>query len=119
MGPGEIPGATRPLLTIRSGESPRLQWRVINTDRRARVESLAVHFLIVRMESAGEAVPPEPRKGSHADSVLGTEIPPGGKVEGSHNTAMFDPGVYLVEVELLDPTGNRRHYGVLEVKVTP
>jgi hypothetical protein len=53
------------------------------------------------------------------DSVLGTDLSARGSITGEYNTPIYEPGFYLVEIELLDPTGARRHYCVLDLQVTP
>jgi hypothetical protein len=53
------------------------------------------------------------------DSVMGTDISAKQAVAGTSATAIWEPGCYLVELELLDDQGKRRNYCLLEMTVTP
>lgn len=107
----------RPTAAVRSGEKPQVRWLVRNMDPKRPVSQVAVHFLIHRERSAGQPIPEEPRQGSVADQVLGTDLPPGGTTSGNYNVAIYEPGSYLVELELLTPEGVRRQYATIELKV--
>jgi hypothetical protein len=78
---------------------------------------VVVHFLVTSVPEAGTAVPLAPRKGSLMDQVMGLTLGAKGTTSGNYNTAIYQPGFYLVEIELLDPDGNRRQYCTLDLKV--
>jgi hypothetical protein len=116
--PPPADSGARPQLTLRSGEKPDIRWTVRNTHPRSKIMNLAVHFLIKREQAEGERVPSGPPQPEYyADTLIGTDLSAKGSTTGSFNTAIYEPGVYLVEVELLDPQGNRRQFCVLEIKV--
>lgn len=109
--------AQRPIATIKAGEKPQIRWQVRNLDAKKPAENVALHFLIHREKDAGALIPDQPQQGSLADQVLGTDLPPKGATSGSYNTAIHEAGVYLVEVELLTPQGERRQYVAIDLKV--
>lgn len=109
--------STRPLALIQAGEKPQLRWSVRNNDAKAPVKDIVVHFLILREEAAGEKIAAGLRKGSVLDQVMGTTLRPQAVAGGNYNTAIYEPGFYLVEVEVLDPDGNRRLYAALDLEV--
>jgi len=102
---------------IKAGEKPQIRWQVRNLDSKAPVRNVVVHFLIRRVDTAAVRTRGGTQAGSLADSLLGTELSPRGAAMGDYNTAIHEPGAYLVEVELLDPQGNRRQYCALDLKV--
>ena len=107
----------RPIAAIKAGEKPQIRWQVRNIDPKKPTPDVALHFLVHREKEAGAAIPDQPQKGSLADQVLGTDLPPKGSTGGNYNTAIYEPGVYLVEVELLTPQGDRRQYVAIDLKV--
>jgi hypothetical protein len=111
-----VPGS-RPAATLKAGEKPQIRWLVSNQDPKNAVRNLVVHFLVTREADTNEAIPATPRKGSQMDQVLGTDLSVKGSTSGNYNTAIHEPGIYLVEVELLDPEGNRRQYAAIDLKV--
>ena len=115
--PGQAPPAAREVAVLRPGEKPRIRWTVRNVDLKAAVRSIVVHVLITRQAAPGEEIPSTLRKGSVFDSVLGTDLSPRGATTGVYNTAIHEPGSYLVQVELLDPQGIRRQQCALELRV--
>ena len=102
---------------IKAGDKPQIRWQVRNLDSKAPIRNVVVHFLIRREVTAGTQPRGGPDKGALVDSLLGTELSPRGASTGDYNTAIHEPGAYLVEVELLDPQGNRRQYCALDLKV--
>jgi len=117
--PGKEPGEARPRATLQAGQTPQIRWQVKNTDRRIAVRTIVVHFLVTPQRAAGEPLPRGPQQGRTIDVVLGTDLSPGAVATGNYNTPIHDPGIYLVEIELLDAQGNRRHYCVAELEVVP
>jgi hypothetical protein len=115
--PGQPSPDPRPLAETKAGVKPQIRWAVRNLDPKRAVRNLVVHFLVTREERAGEPIPASPRQGSLLDSVLGTDLSARQGTTGNYNTAIYEPGVYLVEVELLDPQGNRRQYCAIDLKV--
>lgn len=115
--PTQAPPATRATATARVGETPQIRYRVQNLSATKPVPDLVVHLLVRREEKAGEQIPAGAQKGSILDTVMGTDLAAKRGTSGNYNTAISAPGVYLVELELLDPEGNRRQYCVLELKV--
>jgi hypothetical protein len=109
----------RPMLTLKTGEQPQVRWQIRNTDLKKAVPSVVVHFLVNREGAAGAPIPAGPQKGSYQDSVLGTDLPPKGGTSGEYATAVYEPGVYLVEIEILDEEGNRRMFCAVDLKVEP
>lgn len=107
----------RPVVVLRAGDTPQIRWEVRNLDSAAAVRSIVVHFLVHRQEAPGAKIPAEPQKGSAIDSVLGTDLSARGATTGNYNTPLPEPGAYLVEVELLDPQGNRRQYCAVDLRV--
>src|SRR4051794_22780749 len=61
---GKPPVGERPRVTLRAGETPQLRWAVRNADQRLPIQDLVIHFLILREESAGQAIPAGLQKGS-------------------------------------------------------
>ena len=116
--PAQAPPKERAGIAVKSGEKPQIRWQVKNVDPKKAVRSVVVHFLVHKQSQPGEALPLGPRKGSWMDSVMGTDISPKQAVSGSTATAIYDPGCYLVELELLDEEGKRRNYCLLEMTVT-
>lgn len=117
VAPGKAPVEPRAVAAVKPGEKPQIRWQVRNMHPKLPVRNVVIHFLVTRQEKAGEAVPASSRKGSVMDSVIGTDLSPKQAVSGSQNTALWEPGSYLVEVEILDPQGNRRHYCIAELLV--
>lgn len=116
--PGQTPAASRPVVSLKAGEKPQIRWTIKNTDPKKPVEELVVHFLITRQDRVGAPIPPPPPQvGSLTDSVLGTTLTGGAATTGDFNTPIHKPGIYLVELELLDGQGNRRQYCALDLKV--
>jgi hypothetical protein len=113
---GAPPTDPRPLALVKSGDIPQIRWQVRNTDAKP-VRDVVVHFLVTSVPEAGTAVPLAPRKGSLMDQVMGLTLGAKGTTSGNYNTAIYQPGFYLVEIELLDPDGNRRQYCTLDLKV--
>ena len=117
--PGQTPPLQRANVTVKSGEKPQIRWQVKNVDAKRAIRNVVVHFLVHKQAAPGEAVPAAPRKGSWMDSVMGTDISAKQAVSGSTATAIWSPGCYLVEIELLDDQAKRRNYCLLEMTVTP
>ena len=115
--PKQAPVEPRPLAVIKVGEKPQIRWLVRNVDPRKAGKKVAVHFLVQRQEAAGAKIPAELQRGSLIDHLMGTELAPKGSTAGSYNTAIYTPGFYLVEIELLDETGKRRQYCVVDLQV--
>jgi hypothetical protein len=118
--PGQSPAEPRPLATIKSGEKPQIRWLIKNLDPKQAVPNIAVYFVLIKEEAAGAKLPTDapPRKEAIAESVLGTDLAPKGATSGNYNTALYGPGFYLVEIELLDPEGVRRQYCALDLQIT-
>jgi hypothetical protein len=64
-----------------------------------------------------EPIPSNPRKGKLMDQVMGMTLAAKGATTGNYNTAIYEPGVYLVQVEILDADGQRRQSCALDLKV--
>lgn len=107
----------RPIAVMRAGEKPQIRYLVQNLSATVPVKDLAIHLLVLREEMAGEKIPPGPRKGTVLDTVLGTDLAAKRGTSGNYNTAISVPGIYLVELEILDPNGNRRQFCALELRV--
>ncbi len=116
--PRQPPPARRSTAQAVAGETPQVRWMVQNEGQKTPLRSVVVHFLIHRIEEPNQPLAEEPQKGSFADQVLGTDLKPRGKTTGNYNTPIYTPGVYLVELELLDPTGTRLQYAALDLTVT-
>lgn len=117
--PGKPVPAERPTVTLKAGEKPQIRWQVRNIDPAKAIRNVVVHFLVRREVKAGEAIPASPSQGSLVDTVMGTDISVRNGISGSANTAVWEPGTYLVELELLDEEGQRRNFSVAEMTVTP
>ena len=115
--PGQAPPAARATVSLKSGEKPLVRWEARNRDPKKSVASIVVHFLITRENHAGAPIPDGPQKGGYQDSVLGTDLAPRETTTGEYNTAVYEPGTYLVEVEILDETGTRQQYCAAEMVV--
>jgi hypothetical protein len=115
--PGKAQPEPRPIATIRAGEKPQIRYLVQNLSATQPVKDIVVHLLVLREEAAGEPIPAGARKGTVLDTVMGTNLAAKRGTSGNYNTAIHQPGNYLVELELLDPQGNRRQYCALELKV--
>lgn len=107
----------RPLVTSRPGEAPQIRWFIRNTDAKKTLADLVVHLRVDREAAPGERIGPGPQKGAVIDTVLGTDLPPRGTTSGNYNTPIYEPGVYVVAVEILDARGNRRQLCVMDLKV--
>jgi hypothetical protein len=90
---------------------------VRNTDPRKPVKDLVVHFLVTREASPDARIPPGPQKGGVLDTVLGTDLEVRGTTSGNFRTPIYEPGTYLVEIELLDVDGVRRQFCALDLQV--
>lgn len=117
--PGQSPPQQRANVTLKAGEKPQIRWQVKNVNPKAAIRSVVVHFLVHKQSDPGEAIPATPRKGSWMDSVMGTDISVKQAVSGSTATAIWSPGCYLVQLELLDEEAKRRNFCLLEITVTP
>jgi hypothetical protein len=115
---GQTPPLERASVTVKAGEKPQIRWQVKNVDPKLAIRNVVVHFLVHKQTQPGEALPAGARKGSWMDSVMGTDISVKQAVSGTSNTPIWDPGCYLVELELLDDQGKRRNYCLLEMTVT-
>jgi hypothetical protein len=115
--PGEAPAPRREVVVMKAGEKPQIRWSVRNPDARKAAGELVVHFLVTREGAPGEEIARGVRKGSLIDQVLGTNLAPRESVSGSFNTAVYEPGAYLVELELLDPRGVRLRYCAVDLTV--
>lgn len=115
--PKQAPAPVRPSAALKSGEKPQIRWFIQNVDLKKPVSNIVVHFLITKEAAPGAAIPSAPQKGSYQDSVMGTDLAPHEATSGAYNTAIYEPGTYLVEVELLDDQGNRRQYCAVDLKV--
>jgi len=109
--------ATRPMAILKSGEKPQIRWAIRNTDARKPIPDVVMHFLVTREQMPNEPIPADPRKGTQIDQVMGMTLAAKGVTTGNYNTPIFEPGVYLVQVEILDATGQRRQQCVLDLKV--
>ena len=112
-----LAGAARPVLVLKSGEEPVIRWQIRNTDLKKATPSIVVHFLVHREDAANARIPAGPQKGSYQDSVLGTDLPPKESTQGEYRTAVWEPGYYLVEIEILDEVGTRQQLCALDLKV--
>lgn len=108
----------RAQVVVKAGEKPQIRWQVKNVHPKLAIRNVVVHFLVHKQAQPGEALPAGPRKGSWMDSVMGTDISVKQAVSGSSATPIWDPGCYLVELELMDDQGKRRNYCLLEMTVT-
>jgi len=111
------PPETRPAAAIKSGETPEIRWQVRNVDLRKPIKDVVVHFLVTRQKTVNEAIPAAPRKGSLFDQVMGMTLASRAATTGDYNTAIYEPGIYLVEVELLDQAGARQQYCAIDLQV--
>jgi hypothetical protein len=109
--------AARPVAVLKSGEKPQIRWSIRNTDPKKPIPDVVLHFLVTREQSANEPIPVDPRKGTLMDQVMGTTLAPKGATTGNYNTAIYEPGIYLVQVEILDDSGQRRQSCALDLKV--
>jgi hypothetical protein len=109
--------STRPLAVLKSGEKPQIRWMIRNIDPKKPIPDIVLHFLVTREQSANEPIPPDPRKGTLMDQVMGTTLAPKGATTGNYNTAIYEPGIYLVQVEVLDDSGRRRQSCALDLRV--
>lgn len=116
--PRQAPPARRSIAQAFVGDTPQVRWMIRNEDKKVPLRSIVVHFLIHRIEAPNQPLADGPQKGSFADQVLGTDLKPLGKTTGNYNSPIYTPGVYLVEVELLDPLGTRLQYAALDLTVT-
>lgn len=116
--PRQPAATTRTLAEVRASEVPQIRWMIRNEDKKTAVRSIVVHFLVTKVGALSEEVPSTPRKGSFADQVLGTDLRALGSTTGNFNTPIYTPGIYQVEVELLDAEGTRIQYAVLDLKVS-
>jgi len=109
----------RPLATVKAGQAPEIRWSVRNTHPKLPINNVVIHFLITKQSGPGAEIPRGPQKGTVVDTVFGTTILAKDANAGTYRTPIEEPGFYLVEVELLDPQGNRRHFLALDLKVEP
>lgn len=109
--------ATRLVAMVKSGEKPQIRWAIRNTDAKQPIPDIVMHFLVTREQMPNEPIPTDPRKGTLMDQVMGMTLAPKGATTGNYNTAIYEPGIYLVQVEILDATGQRRQQCVLDLKV--
>lgn len=116
--PTQKPAPERAQIAVKAGEKPQIRWQVKNVDPKLAIRNVVVHFLVHKQGQPGEALPAGPRKGSWMDSVMGTDISVKQAVSGSSATQIWNPGCYLVELELMDDQGKRRNYCLLEMTVT-
>jgi len=115
--PRQASPAARPVAVLKAGETPSIRWSVRNTHPKNPITNVVVHFLITRQDASGAPIPERPQKGSVVDTVFGTSIRANDVTAGSYETPVEEPGSYLVEVELLDPQGNRRNYCAVDLTV--
>jgi hypothetical protein len=115
--PGKVPPEVRPIATMRVGEKPQIRYQVLNLHATQPVKDVVVHLLVRREEASGEPIPTGAIRGTVLDTVMGTDLAAKRGTSGNYNTAIHQPGNYLVELELLDPQGNRRQYCALDLKV--
>lgn len=97
----------RPTFSPPAGQTPQIEWEVKNTDSRRKSPSLVVHVLINRQTGPEQPIPNSPQRGSFLDQVMGTELRPGGKTTGRLKVPITQPGRYLVELEILNESGER------------
>ena len=115
---GSRPAAVvRPIAALKSGETPRIRWRVASLDAKNIVTHLVVHLLIRKADDVDAPIPEAFQEGPILDTVLGTDLAPRGSTDGEIATALYGAGVYLVEIELRDDTGARRQYAAIDLKV--
>lgn len=116
-GPGAKAAPVRQCIPVPSGSTPELRWAIKNLDARQPAKDIVVHFLIHSLQLRGEALPPVPVKGSLADQVMGTDLAAGRQTTGRYRLPIHRPGVYLVQIEIVDIQGSRRQQASLELEV--
>lgn len=109
--------STRPIAVLKSGEKPQIRWSIRNTNASKPIPDVVMHFLVTREQMPNEPIPADPRKGTLMDQVMGMTLAAKGATTGNYNTAIYEPGIYLVQVEILDATGQRRQSCVLDLRV--
>lgn len=115
--PGHPSAEPRPVAVMKAGDKPQIRWEIRNTDPKNAVRNVVVHFLVTREDAPASRIPAGPQRGTTMDSVLGTDLSAKARTTGNYNTPIFEPGTYLVEIEILDPQGNRRQFAALDLKV--
>jgi hypothetical protein len=111
------PAATRLLVHARAGESPRIRWFVQNRDRKRPTPEAVFHLFITREERAGQDLPRDPQRGTLLDNSYATELAPGDSTTGTCQIPIDEPGIYLVQFELLDRAAIRGLSCAVEIQV--
>lgn len=113
------PSPDRPLLRARAGESPQVRWFVQNRDRKNPYPESVFHFFITRQERTGQELPRDAQRGTLLDNAYATELAAGDATTGTCRIQFDEPGVYLVQFELLDRSAARGPFVGVEVQVEP
>ena len=110
-------GTAVPLARAHVGEAVRARWFVRNKDRKRPYPQSVFHFFITRVEAPGEALPPQPKPGTILDSSFAEELAAGAGTVGTSNLPIHEPGVYRVQLEVLDRLAVRQQACGVDLKV--
>jgi len=111
------PGAARPLATAKKGEAPRIRWFVQNRAKNERLPESVFHILVTHIERPGQDLPKDPAPGSLADNSYAADLAVGAAMSGTAKIPIDEPGLYLVQFEILNRRGVRQQRCGVELRV--
>jgi len=97
-----------------------VHWTLRNVDTRASFKDVLVHFFVVKIDKAGQAVVPKLDRDVVAESALTMDFKPKEKAEGEVTLRLPRPGAYLMRLETIGAvTGPAGHedFAALDVSV--
>jgi hypothetical protein len=97
---GEKP-KPRVVVKAKAGETIKVHWVLRNTDPKATVKDVLVHFFAVREEKVGQAAVPKLGKDVAAESALTMDFPPKDSAEGNLSFTITRKGAYLIRLETI------------------
>jgi hypothetical protein len=111
------PADARQVAVAKKGEAVRVRWFVRNRQKDERLPESVFHFLITRIDQPGQELAREPAPGSLADNSYASDLAGGAATSGTATIPIDEPGLYLVQFEILNRTGARQQHCGVEVRV--
>ncbi len=107
----------RQVLKAKTNEPIRIQYILTNVYPHKTLESVVVHFFVVRQQKPGQKEIPDLKGDVVMESAFDMDFKPGGKA-GQRTTIKIDtPGAYLIRVETRNTQSDHEHFSAIDLVV--
>lgn len=109
----------RPVLTVKAGETVRIQWTLTNIYPHKTLQDVLVHSFVARQGQVGQKDQPSLAGDVELETAYRMDFKPGGKSGARCKLKITEPGVYLVRVETRDTQSDHEHFAAIDLVVEP